>query len=136
MAGILPTMFDKDLSGLSKGFGIAGSALQGFGGFIQQKAYADASFSKAKEVIQQATWQSARMRRQKRQQLGSQALLFARAGVEMSGTAKDIQDFTEEQMEVDIKQMWTNANAEAKALKKAGKTSKLAGTLNLVGSLL
>jgi flagellar motor component MotA len=136
MAGILPTLFDKDLTNTQKGFGMAGAALQGIGNFIQSNAYAQANRTKAKQVIRNAGWQESRMRLQKRQNRGTNVFAFARAGIRMEGTARDVQDFVDEQMETDIKQMWTNANEEAKALKKAAKASKLAGTLSLAGSLL
>lgn len=136
MTGILPTLFDKDLTMSQKGFGVAGAALQGIGNFIQNNAYAKANAAKAKQVIRNARWQDSRMRLQKRQNRGANVFAFARAGVRMEGTARDVQDFADEQMDIDIKQMWTNANEEAKALKKAAKASKLAGTLSLVGSLL
>lgn len=136
MTGILPTLFDKDLTMSQKGFGVAGAALQGIGNFIQSNAYAKANTAKAKQVIRNARWQDSRMRLQKRQNRGANVFAFARAGVRMEGTARDVQDFADEQMDIDIKQMWTNANEEAKALKKAAKASKRAGTLSLVGSLL
>jgi len=141
MAEILPMTFDdkpknsQSISGSDYG-SRAGRILGGIGDYIQNIAYAKATATKAKQVIRNARWQESRMRLQKRRTLGANVFAFARAGVRMEGTARDIQDFADEQMETDIKQMWINANEEARALKKAAKASKRAGALSLVGSLL
>lgn len=135
-SSMLSTLMDKELSFGPKVLGAGGSLLSGIGSYIEATGKADSYERSAKAVMERARWQETRLRQTEKETLGSLAFMMARAGMEMSGTAKDIQVFTEKQVDLDSQQIYENARAEYKSLKKAAKSSRTAGYINLAGSLL
>lgn len=128
---------------------LIGGHFSGLANKATNDAYADMNITSAQSAVRQAQavrrkakWQIGKLQEQKRQMLGANSFLAGRAGIEMSGTAKDIQDFTTKQVELDAQQVYTDAETQyndlmekAKAYKKAAKKNRLAGKLGYVGSL-
>lgn len=128
---------------------LVGGLFSGLANKATNDAYADMNITSAKSAVRQAQavmrkakWQVGKLREQERQTLGANSFLAGRAGIEMSGTAKDIQDFTAKQVDLDVQQVYADANDQyhdlmkkARAYKKAAKANRWAGNLGYVGSL-
>jgi hypothetical protein len=131
---------------LGNTLGGIGRLTQGFGGYIQNRGYAEFNAASAKaaelaaaEAPKVAAWETTKLRMKKRTILSSQRFAAAYAGVTMAGTPTDIQQMTEREILLDEEGIYREgqltAMAEtlnAKAYKKAEKASKRSGTMSLI----
>lgn len=126
-----------------------GRGLQAYGiyraGKAQAKGYrrsAATDLFTAKEVWRQAGWETKRIDQELRRRLGTARASFATAGLEQTGSVKDVLAGITRELNADHLMVQANANAQVRGLKhsayykrKAAKNIETTATISAFGSL-
>jgi hypothetical protein len=114
-------------------FGVAAGVAGSIGAGVQQQQAAKAN---AKEATQVAAYDEAQSRDRAKRLLGQQSALYAKAGVDMTGTPLDVTADTAAQQEIDALAIRWGGQQQAAAFRAQGQQSLVEGFGSAGKSLL
>lgn len=125
-----------NMGGLAAGFGILGTGLKAFGQYQQGQQIAGADEYNAALAIQGSEYDIGRIDVAEKDMSGTQAAMYAKAGVTMSGSPLDVMLKTATNFELDKQVSNYNAQSKAAMLRYEGAQAKKQADFNAGSTLL